>query len=70
MLRAQSLQLASNAKLNMYESLGGNDLAYRPFKMTAGWSMTIELEPKLTILQDFLEKPTNNEGPQPPNGLK
>ena len=41
--------MASNEKPNMSESLGGNDLAYRPFKMTSGWSMTLKVEPKLTI---------------------
>ena len=62
MVRAHSLQLASNEKLNMYESLKGNDLAYRPFWMMSGWSMTLKMEPKLTVLQVFSEKPTNNAG--------
>ena len=52
---AHSVQMASNEKPNMSESLGGNNLTYWPFRMTSGWSMTLKLEPKLTILQVFLE---------------
>ena len=63
MVRAYSLQMASNEKLNMYESLGGNELAYRPYRMTSGWSMTLKMEQKLTVLQVFLEKPINSAGP-------
>ena len=62
--------MATYERLNMYESPGGNDLAYRPFSMTSGWSVTLKMEPKLTILQVFFEKPTNSVGPYPPNGLK
>ena len=46
-------------KLNMYKSLGGNDLTYRPFRFTLGWSMFLKMEPILTVLQVFWEKSTN-----------
>ena len=62
--------MVSNEKLDIYESLGGNELTYRPFRMTSGWSMSLKMEPKLTVSLVFLEKQTNNAGPQPPNGLK
>ena len=52
---AQSLQMASNEKPNMSESLRGNYLTYWPFRMMSGWSMTLKLEPKWTTLQVFLE---------------
>ena len=48
--------MASNEKQNLAESLGGNDLAYRPFTMTSGWSMTLKMEPKLTVF--WRDKPT------------
>ena len=50
-MRAYSLQIASNEKPIMSESLGGNELTHTPFKMTSGWCMTCKMEPKWTILQ-------------------
>ena len=54
--------MASFEKPNKSESLGGNELTHTPFMMTSGWSMTLKMEPKLTVLQVFSEKPTNNAG--------
>ena len=56
---AHTLQMVSNEKLNMYESLGGIELTYRPFRSTSGWSMSLKMEPILTVLQVFLGKSTN-----------
>ena len=68
-MRAHSLQMASNEKPNMSESLGGNDLTYRLFRMTSGWSMTLKMEPKLIKMQVFYEKRIIDVRPLPLYGL-
>ena len=57
--------MAPYAKPNVSGSLGGNDLKYRPFGRTSGWSMTLKMEPKLIKMQVFYEKHIINVRPLP-----
>ena len=64
-----SLQIASYEKPDMSESLGGNDLKYRPFGRTSGWSMVLKMEPKLINMQVSYDKDIIIAGPLPLYGL-
>ena len=67
-----------NSRQNSFDQLwltcncvGDSRVAY--LQNWAKWEVSCvllgpKIGPKLTFLQGFLEKPTNNAGPQPPNG--
>ena len=48
--------MAPYEKPNVSGRLGGNDLKYRPFGRTSGWSMTLKMKPILIKMQAFYEK--------------
>ena len=62
--------MAPYEKPNVSGSLGGNDLKYRPFGRTSGWSMTLKMKPKLIKIQVSYEKHIINGGPLSLYGLK